>query len=353
MSGRTALAAIVTATIVGLALLIGVFVVGSFFESAPSADNGEVLEYETTDQYYELGGATAERGINERVWDSTGYAVDMDGSGSWRSTADVDWSSNGTWSVTAWAAADGGASGERAVTSLDGNVVVTYNASSDEWRAWYYDAGSTDSWDVTVAAQSQPGDLEPVMVSTNETHMTIEAGDPAATNSVELTNNTITASPNASGWDGQIDEFRTFDDPLNQSQRDELRADPIVELSGANQTSRAMFDEWWREDGRQSLFDAPGEIELTGDASLERSGVDGTLMERDTDYAWRESGPQVGPLSTGDLSDREILYAAWDNSETSVDDVQNDWLEFVNLAATLLLVLLAAAVVTVVRRMQQ
>lgn len=350
MAPRTAVGVLVAAIVLVVVMTVGSLVAASFFEAAPQADNGAAVEDFETDTWNSLGD---ERGINYQVYDSTGYAIRLDGSGdsNFESTGDVTYTTGDNWTVSSWGAIDSGVSDERAMLSLNGRLVVTYDAASGNWVAWYYDDSTTASYELSAPAQSQPGTLENVQVRANGTHLQLYTGSTSSpANVTDLDGTSNADAPDAGNWDGRIDEVRTWDEALDSTNRSALRSDPTGALPGTNRTARIMFDEWWSNE--QVLLFADGVEVERNNADLVSSGLAGTDQTEGTDYEWNTGGPEVYPYSTGDLADDPVLYATWDNSEATVDDFQQGFWDMIQLGATLLLVMMAAVVIGVVRKLQ-
>jgi hypothetical protein len=181
-----------------------------------------------------------------RVEDSTGTGVELTGAEDsfMQAEADVELATGGNWSVSTWAAVDAGAAGKTMATvSADGRVVIQYNGTDSEWRAWYYEEGGRDSYLANVSAPNQPGDLSLVTATANETHFWIyRNGTRGETKSI-TTDSIASLNLSATNWDGRLDETRTFDDYTNDTEQSDLTTNPVAPRPDRNRTARLTYDE--------------------------------------------------------------------------------------------------------------
>lgn len=352
MPGARVVGAILTGLAIALVIMVGSIVLVGFWDTGANADNTEAVEIEATDTWIDVG--YDQRGVNERVYDSTGTAVSLSGSSSsyFEAQQDVTFTTDANWTVSTWAAADSGVSDERAVVSLDGRVVIAYNASTDEWVGWYYDESTTASYELRANAQSQPSSLENVQFAANGTHLALYAGSTATPDDTAvLDGSSYAEAPSAQNWDGRIDEVRTWGGALDEANRSAVRDDPTGALPATNHTARIMFDEHWRTDSQLLLY-ADGRVDLN-DATISSNGLAGTLMDRGDDYEWRVGGSDLYVYSSGRLAQDPVAYVLWDDAETTTDDVEDSWWSFAELGTTLMLVVMVVSVIGVVRLLQQ
>lgn len=351
MPGARVVGAILAGLAIALVLMVGSIVLVGFWD-AGITDNAETVEIEATDTWIEVG--QDGRGVNERVYDSTGTAVELSGSSSSYFSADQDltFTEDANWTVSTWADADSDVSGEHAVVSLDGRVVIAYDAATDEWVGWYYDESTTASYELRADAQSQPSSMENVQFASNGSHLALYADSSATPADTEaLDGSSYADAPDAQNWDGEIDEVRTWGVALDETNRSAVRDDPTGPLPGTNRTSRIMFDEHWDPHSQHLLF-ADGRVDLH-DASIDSGGLAGTQMERGEDYEWRVGGSEVAILSSGRLAQDPVAYVLWDDSETTTSDVEDAWWSFSELGTTLMLLVMAVSLIGVVRLLQQ
>ena len=255
-------------------------------------------------------------GTNERVVTSRGYAIALTGANDSyiQSTADVDWSTEGTWTVSIWASADPDAThDEMTAVSVDGQVVITYDQTADEWRVWHYDAGSRESAEVSLAAPDQPGSLTNVIARSNGTHLSLYRNNTDSA-TVEIAGTGSADAPLGSeNWHGELEELRVFDDALDDATRQELVDQPIDGQPDTNRTARVMFDEPY-EDSQLLLF-ASGRMAHSNATFVD--GFEGEELSEGrtgllSDYQWSETGPQIKIHSGGDAGDAPVVYVDYD-----------------------------------------
>lgn len=242
--------AAVALVILAIILLLGVALIGGIVDgvggqtdpisktASPDPIVGESVEFADTRGQAEI---TEVYGVR----DSRGYAVSLTGaSDSYVQTnADVTLASDATWTIGTWARADPGAVNETITAlSADGELLLQYNGTSDQWVAWYYDTAARDSYRVTVAA-TDPTAYTWVGARHNGTHLTIyRNGTEGGTVATDGGSDFAPIEVNSTNWDGELDETRAVDDALTQSQIDSHVADPIAPLPGTNRTARVMYD---------------------------------------------------------------------------------------------------------------
>lgn len=255
-------------------------------------------------------------GESETVRDSTGYGLQLSGANNSyaKTTSDIDFSTDGNWTVAAVGNADT-ATTSMELISVNGRLTISYNATESNWTAWYYDDGSTNSYTVDVSAPD-PTTTTTLIAYSNGTHLTLERDD-TESNTTEITSSNIEPGPvNATNWDGWIDELRTADIAWNATQRSNWHAYPVTPVLDAEHTSRVMFDEPGRT--TQRVFYSASEFE-TNNATFV-SGVAGSVMDADrntlvgADYAWEFQGPEIKPLAGGRLAQAPVAYVNYESS---------------------------------------
>ncbi len=333
---------IVTLVVIGVILFTGTYIANGVVETDPGG--GEVTEPAVLDgtNWVTLGDKI---GTNEQVYNSLGYAVNLSGSSDsyFRTTEDVQFTNDDSWTVSVWAAADQSATSERTVVSLDGEVVITYKPAEGNWSGWYYDEGERDSYEVNVTATDQPGNLTNVILERDGNSLTIYQNNTAGETET-LSNDSIVDAPvTSNNWDGRIDEVRTFDDALSSSQRSSLQTDPAAPLVGTNRTARIMFDEPGEK--KQLLFFAPGSV--TTSSVTYGDGVPGKKMQgktvwnditSETDYRWKKTGPQIKAVDGGELDGAPAAYVTY-TTKSNLDTFADDWTQTIQMAAILFILL--------------
>jgi len=241
-------------------------------------------------------------GTNETVFTSRGYAVNLSGSAASyiESTDKIPLPTDSNWSVATWTYLDATTT-DQAILSIDGRLILSHNATNNNWSVWYYNESSRQTYSVNVSEGSQPDTF---------THLSVQRSGPALTlyvnntlnNSVDITKESYVKSPNASNLDGRLEETRVFDDDLTTGQRQQLIDSPIAPLE-ANRTARIMYDEPYRSN--QLLLFAPGSIATSNVRYSE--GFAGEQLS-DSDYAWSIEGPQIRVDSDSTYANYPVVY---------------------------------------------
>lgn len=312
---------VLTAILAFVILLIGVSVASG---TIADADTGAERVFtqtavvtEETGVWYELGNQAGE---NETVVTSRGYAVNLTGApdSHVQSTADVPVGSGGNWTVSVWAWADSDASAtNRTVLSVNGRVVITYNETASEWRAWHFDDGSTNSHVVSVAAPNQPGTWANLMVRRSGDDLTIYRNNTAGGTATISSSNIAPAPVNASTWDGRLEELRLFNESLDSGERQAVVDDPVAPRPGYARTARAMFDEPYASEQLLLFTDAAmSQSNVTFSAGFPgRELTAGRAGLGQGDYAWDTTGPQLQLLDDGSAADAPVVYVDYTHWE--------------------------------------
>ncbi len=344
---------IVTLVVIGVILFTGTYIANGVVQNDPGGgDVSQPAMLDGTD-WTTLGDSI---GKNEQVYNSLGYAINLTGSSDsyFRSTEDIDVANDDTWTVSTWAAANSSSS-ERTVVSLEGEIIITYDAAAGNWTGWYYDEGDRDSYTVNVSASS-PNSLTNVMLVRDGETLTIYENNTAG-ESVDLSGDNIVDAPITSdNWDGRIDEVRTFDDALSSSQRNSLHSDPVAPLAGTNRTARIMFDEAGKDN--QLLFFAPGKVTTSNAAysdGLDGSKMDGVSVWNDitsqTDYRWDKTGPRIRAVDGGELDGAPVAYVSY-RTQSNLDTFADDWTQTIQMAAILFILLPLGTIVMYLHTMR-
>lgn len=341
--------AIVSAIIVVMALALGVALLdvqedrGADREQRLQADGVRLAD---TDTFVPLNTG---KGTNQTVFKTTGYAVNLTGSGNSfvSSNAEFNISRDNSWSVSIWAHVDQDASSDTmSVVSLDGQAIISYNGQSNQWEGWYYSESSTHSYQVNVSTSgTDVGSFTHLVLQSDGQTLSIYRNTTAG-ESKSLTSESLTPAPvNATNWDGRLEELRTFDETLNTSQRQTLFDNPVQQQPAWNTTSRAMFDEYTND--RQLLFYTDTTLRQSnvrfsnGFAQINATNV--------TDYEWNTDGPQIRPRSGGNLEGAPGAYADYTYVETKLDPLLDGYQQFAVIGALLPLLLITMVILSVMR----
>lgn len=346
---------VVVSLVVAMTLMVGTTVVGDI-----TANQDGIREQQSTAV---LLGDTGEfvsiadgEGFDETVRDSRGYAVNMTGADDSyvETTSPISIAKDDTWTVSLWAQVDNGSETETMTAlSINGRVVINYNGTDGNWTVWYYDESSTSSWQANVSAPDQPSNLTNVQVWSNGTHLTIYQNGTQG-DLVNVTGDNIESAPvTTSNWDGRLDEVRTFDDPLNSTNRSELYNSPIAPQNNTNRTSRIMFDQ--PDKSTQLVFFTDADLEqsnVTFSQGLPGQVLNGANLLNDitgsTDYQWETSGPQIKPLAGEELDGAPVAYVDY-SFEGALSGIVEAWSGAVTLAALIPLVGIALLIVRILR----
>lgn len=343
---KNALNVVVVGLVVVVALLLGTSVVDSLGEGQDGIqiEQSEAVLLDGPGETVQIDDG---EGFDETVYNSRGWAVNLTGADDsyLESSEPIDIAEDDTWTVSTWAHVDNGSEDSTmAAISANGRLVVTYNGTRNEWMAWFYDEGSRDSYTANVSAPNQPDNLTNVIVTNNGTHMTIYR-DNNVGETVEITGDSLEDAPvESDNWNGRLDEFRSWDDVLNDSQRNTVVNEPIAPVR-ANRTARVMFDE--PEKDSQLLFHAPGRIRtsnVTFSTGLAGSEMDPDALVSSGDYRWGEDGPTIEPTADGALAYAPVAYVDYD-FEDALADVINAWSDLVSLAALVPMMALIAVII--------
>lgn len=267
-------------------------------------------------------------GTNQDVYDSRGYAVQLAGTNDSYIDApqpvDV---TNTTWTASVWASRD--VDSDMAALSLDGRLIISYNATQSEWRAWYYDEGSTNSYRTSVPATSGQGQLENVVVVRDGDTLSLYA-NATNSNSTSITGESSVPAPTDSGgWDGRLEEIRLSHDGWNSTIRQAHYDSPIDPLP-TDHAGRTMLDEPYRDS--QRFFYASGDVQTQNVQfvnGLPGQELDGSsVLAAQSDYEWRQEGPQIRAIDGGELDGAPVAYVDYDSKGlvgTFVEDVNQTY----------------------------
>ncbi len=344
---------VVTLVVVAVILFSGTYIANGVIQQDPGG--GDVSKPVMLDgnQWVTIGDSI---GTNEQVYNSLGYAIDLNGSenSSFSSSEDVDVATDDTWTFSAWAATND-TTNETTAVSAEGKIAISYDGANGQWSGWYYDDRDRDSYEVNVSAPT-PTDLTNVMLVRDGETLTIYRNTTAG-ESVDLSGDSVVSAPTSTtNWNGRVDEVRTFDDALTSSQRDSVYNSPVDPLPGTNRTARIMFDEESKSD--QLLFFSSGKI-TTMNATYS-DGLDGKVMEGasvfnkitlQTDYRWDKTGPRIKPVDGRELDGAPVAYVAY-KTQSNLDTFADDWTETIQLAGILFILLPLGAILTYLMAMR-
>lgn len=317
----------------------------------PLADGGSDTEDKSVGPLLDGAGSWValadDVGKNERVVNSRGLAVELTGENDsyLQSDQDVNIATDQTWTASTWASVNNSAyQSNETMTAISAgsSLVITYNVTTDDWIAWYYDESSTDSYSVAVNATDQPSTLANIQVVRNNTSLTIYRNTTKG-ETVNITGSNQAPAPvESTTWHGRIDEFRTFDDALTSSERSDLHANPVEPVPHTNRTTRIMFDE---PDGSQRIFYTSATLSTSQVSFVD--GLDGEVMNGEslynditgkTDYQWDIVGPRIKPVEGGQLEHAPVAYIEY-TAQSQLATFVDDWTQAIGIAGILFILL--------------
>lgn len=349
--------AVSTAIIVVVALALGTLVVDEFTSVNKDIEDGDVVNgyalLGAPGQYYSVND---NYGIKETVVDSRGYAVNLSGRADSYVTTDnqINIATDDNWTVSVWARPDAEVtSGKQTAVSIDGRIVISYDATASNWTAYYYDTGSTNSYRVNVSAPDSPGgNFSNIIVTRNDSTLSIYRNNTLGESKSVTGENTVTADVNSTNWDGRLEELRTFNEALNNSKRDRVYSEPVRAISGVERTSRIMFDQPRRKN--QLVFFANAQLQQSNVSFSD--GLSGhemqskSLFSSNADYEWSNEGPQLKPLAGGGLDGAPVAYVEY-TFKTEYADPDDMFGMFTGLASLLPLLMIAVVIMAYVQRL--
>lgn len=348
--------AIIGAFIIVITLMIGVSVLDTM-QSEAGGGGDEITRQaallQDDGEYVTLNNG---KGTGETVYKTTGYAVNLTGaSDSYiESTADVDVATSDTWTISVWAYVDEGSGNDEMIAaSVDGRAVISYNGTANQWEGWYYDDGSRNSYEVNITTSgNEVGNFTNVMLWHNNGNLAILRNNESSNLVSTSGGSTVSAPVTANNWNGRLEELRTFDDALNNSERNTIINTPVEQMPNSDPTARAMFDQPGRD--TQLLLYTDADIETSnvtysdGFAAQEMQG-DGNLVG--ADYRWEELGPKVAPIEGEELSGAPVAYVSYDLSVRGADKVVSSWSNFTDIASLVPVILIGIVIIGLLSRL--
>jgi len=272
------------------------------------------------------------------VYKTTGYAVNLTGANDSEVTASNTYSfgNDTSWTVSAWLQPNSTASSTTmtGVSVSEGELVVYYNGSESRWYAWYYRQDTRNSYEVSVAASGdETGNLTNIQAVANGTDLTIyrftEGGSAQQGTVADITvANTEAAPTEADNWHGTIEEVRAFADPLDATNRSELRTAPVEQQPDLDRRMRVMFDKPHDQDAIVLFQNSDATI---SNGSVAKVGFSEQVMDPktatndasgDTDYEFKRDGPSVrvasAPLGTSELQGAPVVFVTYDSVAAGV-----------------------------------
>jgi len=279
------------------------------------------------------------------VRDSRGYAVDLKGTENSyvRSNSKLDVTTNESWTVCTWASVDSESQDKTmSALSVGGDLVMTYNGSTDHWAAWYYKDGGRSSYRVDVPASNQPGGLSLVCVEHDGEYLSISEDDGGAGGYLNTSEPGIAeGSLDAQPWDGRLEETRTFNGTLSASEQTQLYGDPVAPLPSANRTARLYYD---NARSSEPIFFAS--TSATVNNANWDDGHSGTVLTAGEDYELDEENQRIRVLAGSPVDGAPAVWIDWYPNNEQIDGVTGGVSGGFQLLATAALVIPAIVVLT-------
>jgi len=230
-----------------------------------------------------------------------GNAIYLDGSNNIAGTSGTNNLTEGNFSLAAAPAPNVDASNihdvNRTIASVDNGSAVLYYNGSD--YVGYYDNGSANA---TVAlAANATGEFDPLALTANETHISLYNESANETAALDTASD---ETPILFDWVGRLDELRTFNSTLNDTDAETYTDDPIQSLPATNRTARYMFDEG--SGGSTFVYHANESADIDGATFTD--GVEGPGQDRGSDFTLSDGPPRVVVESGGYLDGAPVVY---------------------------------------------
>lgn len=355
---------VVTLVAIAIVLLAGVQVMDATITASPGGAGGTES---VTRQPVALDGAgtaidlAGDSGTNEVVYNSTGYALQLNGSNasvSHESNLNPDADDDQAFTVCQWGALENTSAARQANRTLFGlgdNVVVSYKnqTGGDEWVGYVYDGNNGSSVRVRGAA-GNPSDYHQLCVYRDGTDVRLYS-NASLVDTATLTNTSEASTTELVGgnqsWQGRVEEYRSFADPLNSSERNQTVSEPVNPLTTANRTGRIYFDAGQNAQAYLFLGSPDPKVgSIEGDHLWVQTGFDGATLVAGGNYTWTDDGPTLEPASGGSLATQPAAWVDYDKTAFGmVASVGNEVADAMSLASIILLILGSVLVLASIR----
>jgi|APHM01.1.fsa_nt_gi hypothetical protein len=264
-----------TALVITIVLLVGVVLAGSILSSSAASGGGQAFS-QTSDAEITGGTGTLEKPAGSVIDNRSNTtlsledAIKLNGAPDSRVDIQTDASVSGDRDLCTIVALDPDELGNiprDQVIAQAGDLIVHYNESNNEYQAWYYDATTRGSNEVSVAA---PTPTNPTLVCGqvfgNGGGLTIFRNTTQGTSAV-IDGTSTEPAPVAGNLDGLLEETRLYPDNLNTSQRADLDSQRVQAVTGITPTFRVAYD---------TAESSPSQVDAyftTGDALLDECDV--------------------------------------------------------------------------------
>lgn len=279
-----------------------VVVLALFFSVAVdlAGDQSTEVDYPTEDQTEALG-------QNFRIDDRStasltlGNGIELDGTDSVSGVAGDENLTQGSFSIAVSARVNTNDPAHddvnRTIVSRDnGSAALYYNGSH---FVGYYDNGSANE-SVAIAADSED-QYNQLVFRVNDTHVRLDNETLSATADLDQTDDT---TPILFDWLGSLDELRTFNSSLTDSETSSYISAPAEPLPGTNRTARYLFDQ--QGGGDVFVYFANETVDLNGADSTD--GVAGPGLDRGTDFEAADDPARIKVLSGGTADGAPVVF---------------------------------------------
>jgi len=237
------------------------------------------------------------------VEQSLGDAARLDGTQDSYISGPVEANVSGDAEVTTWVRVNN-TPGTQLVYA-DTERLLLYRGSTNEWVAAYYNATDGQTWTVTELA-NDPTTWTHVTVAHNDSDLTIYENNTDTSTTTLTDGNAITGNVTAdSNLDGSLDETRVFDRVLTSTERQQLIDQPTAPLTGAERSSRIMYDTFADTPSSYPAFITGGSLNTVGVSKI--AGFDGATV---TESDWSRSVLTLSSFS-GPLAGAPGVYASY------------------------------------------
>lgn len=182
----------------------------------------------------------------------------------------------------------------------EANATIYVGYEAGNYSAYYESASDTHGY-VTAPAS---GGREAIGVQYNTTVGELEL----YLNGTQVDSSVLTATAEprrpAYEWDGTLDEFRRYEQPIGAAGHAAYAADAVQVIDPTNATHRAMFN----DNAPSEVYYADGDATLVGETALV-DGVEPPAMDRGVDYEVRIDPLAVRATSDGYLANAPVLFA--------------------------------------------
>lgn len=186
-------------------------------------------------------------------------------------------------------------------------AITWYNGTADEWRGYYYNTSSRNSFRASVNATDP---TNATLVCLNHANQSLNVSENTTTGSSVATGSSNVADypDNVTNWNGTVEETRLFATPLNGSQRTEWVGEPGLAVQGPAPATRVTYDTF--ADGKTNYVTYFASGSATASNATQVGGFDAPAPTDGVDYSI--SGGTITLLDGGQFeADGEVVYISY------------------------------------------